>query len=222
MSTPRAFRIRNWSKFQHYKDRNPPWIKLHCEIFGSEDWVMLDDASKLLAIVCMVIAAKHDGEVPNNPDYIRRVAYLNAKPDLSPLLECGFLENVQAVASARKQEQAIVRPEKETEAEAQDRDRVPLAKANGRPAVLLPLAPAPLKPDPWRDVYGRGKEILGREAGGIITKLRKLLDDKPRKVLAKLEDAAEQREPLAWLCAFLAKVDDGGKLAGEYIGGVPP
>lgn len=81
----------------------------------------------------------------------------------------------------------------------------------------------PAKPDdPWKEIYDRGKAVLGREAGGIITLLRKLYDDKPRKVLAKIEDAAEQREPLKWICAFLHSVDDGGKLSGEYIGGVPP
>jgi hypothetical protein len=25
----RYLRVKNWSEFQHYKDRNPPWIKLH-------------------------------------------------------------------------------------------------------------------------------------------------------------------------------------------------
>ena len=31
--------IKNWHKFQHYKDRNPPWIKLHYEILTRPDWV---------------------------------------------------------------------------------------------------------------------------------------------------------------------------------------
>lgn len=57
--------------------------------------------------------------------------------------------------------------------------------------------------DPWREVYRRGRDILGNSAGGVITNLRKTFNDKPRKVLAKLEDAAEQREPLKWINAFL-------------------
>jgi hypothetical protein len=85
--------------------------------------------------------------------------------------------------------------------------------------------PKPAKPekiDPWVEVYARGKVVLGQHAGGTITTLRKLYDDKPRKVLAKIEDAAEQREPARWLYAFLHKVDHGGKLSGHYIGGIPP
>ena len=110
-----GYRIRNWTKFQHYKDRNPPWIKLHVEMLQSEDWVMLDDASKLLAVVCMIIAAKHDGAVPDNPDYIKRVAYLNHRPNLNPLVKCGFLEILQADASGSKQKIPHARPEKESE-----------------------------------------------------------------------------------------------------------
>ena len=80
---------------------------------------------------------------------------------------------------------------------------------------------SPRGDDPWVAIYARGKEVLGRHAGSTITCLRKLYDDKPRKVLAKIEDAAEQREPARWLYAFLHKVDDGGKLSGMYIGGIP-
>lgn len=115
----RMLRIRNWTKYQHYKDRNPPWIKLHVEILSSEDWVTLDDASKLLAMVCMVIGAKHDGCVPDNPDYIKRVAYLKKRPNLTPLIECGFLEIPQADDSESKQVQAEFRPEKETQVRKQ-------------------------------------------------------------------------------------------------------
>jgi hypothetical protein len=111
------YRIRNWAKFQHYKDRNPPWIKLHVEILQSADWVMLDDASKLLAVVCMVIAARENGVLPDNPDYIKRVAYLNKRPNLIPLIDCGFLEKVQANDSESKQPLADARPEKEEETE---------------------------------------------------------------------------------------------------------
>ena len=57
--------------------------------------------------------------------------------------------------------------------------------------------------DPWAEVYRRGKEILGQNAGGTITLLRHLFDQKPRKVLAKIEDAAEQRQPVPWINAFL-------------------
>lgn len=101
-------RVRNWETFQHYKERNPPWIKLHFALLASEDWVTLDDASRLLAVVCMMVASRNKGFVPNNPAYIKRVAYLDRLPDFAPLISCGFLANPLASASTV---QADARPE---------------------------------------------------------------------------------------------------------------
>lgn len=90
--------IRNWSRFQHYGDkRTPPWIKLHYETITTQDWVMWDDASKLLSVVCMMIASRHNGKVPLDPEYIKKVAHLSKKPDLKPLIESGFFEEAEVV-----------------------------------------------------------------------------------------------------------------------------
>lgn len=86
------YRIRNWRRFQHYKDRNPPWIKLHREILSSRDWVTLDNNGRALAIACMVLAAgTEDGSFDGDLDFVCRVAYFETV-DFQPLIACGFLE----------------------------------------------------------------------------------------------------------------------------------
>lgn len=121
---PSQLKVRNWEQFQHYKDRNPPWIKLHFALLASEDWVTLDDASKLLAVVCMLVASRNNGLVPNNPAYLKRVAYLDRLPKLKPLIDCGFLEIPQADASPMQASasaaQAVARPETETDTEKKE------------------------------------------------------------------------------------------------------
>ena len=127
------YRVRNWDRFQHYKRRNPPWIKLHVELLASRDWVTLSDASRVLAIACMLLASKNDGEIDWDPEYIKRVAYLNSCPDLNPLLECGFLEPLQSdagvpqadastVQARHKQMRTNAEPETETEVETDRED----------------------------------------------------------------------------------------------------
>lgn len=88
-------RIRNWERFQHYKDRSPPWIKLHRELLTSETWVSTDDASRVLAIALMLLAAATDNKIPANKQYIRRAAYLNSDPDWGPLVDAQFIEIVE-------------------------------------------------------------------------------------------------------------------------------
>ena len=94
----RGLRIRNWAEFQHYRDRNPPWIKLHFALLSSPDWLAMDDASRVLAVASMLLASRYNGFIPMTQEgavdnsYIKRVAYLNTEPDFKPLIDCGFLE----------------------------------------------------------------------------------------------------------------------------------
>lgn len=104
-AAPAFFAIKNWKKFQHYKHRNPPWVKLHVDILTSADWVTLADASRVLAVACMVIGARNEGRVPNDPAYIKRVAFIRGNVNFNPLLKCGFLshesdENSNALKNA--------------------------------------------------------------------------------------------------------------------------
>ena len=39
-----TYRIKGWVKFQHFKDRRPPWIKLYRDILEDPDWHDLDGA----------------------------------------------------------------------------------------------------------------------------------------------------------------------------------
>lgn len=91
-------RVTGWHDYQHYKDRAPPWIKLHNTLLTSEFWVMGDDASRTLAIVCMLLASRSkdgDGTFNADPKYVQRYGYLNQDPDFKPLIQYGFLEVVQ-------------------------------------------------------------------------------------------------------------------------------
>lgn len=96
------YRIVKWHDHQHYKDRCPPWIKLHHSLLTSEVWVMGDDATRALAVASMLLAARNndnDGTFNGDPEYIKRFAYLNSKPNFKPLLDNGFIEVVQDVST---------------------------------------------------------------------------------------------------------------------------
>jgi hypothetical protein len=110
------YAIRNWSEFQHYTKRNPPWVKLHFSLLSSADWVMLDDASRVLAVACMLLASRNEGCIDGSTQgvhYLKRVAYLNSSPNLKPLVACGFLIPLADASTT----QADARPETEAETE---------------------------------------------------------------------------------------------------------
>lgn len=61
----------------------------------SSDWVTLDDSARVLAVACMLVASRSEGQIDGSEvglAYLKRVAYLNKTPNIKPLIECGFLE----------------------------------------------------------------------------------------------------------------------------------
>lgn len=57
-------RVKDWQKFQHYKRRNPPWIKLHKALLDDPEFHALPPlASKVLAM-CWLVASENDGNLP--------------------------------------------------------------------------------------------------------------------------------------------------------------
>ena len=103
----KRIRFVNWNEYQHYKDRNPPWIKLHFAILSSKAWVSLNSEGRELAIVCMLLASRNDGVVACDEAYVRRVAYLSKKPDFDALVRSELCVYETTLADASKQEQLL-------------------------------------------------------------------------------------------------------------------
>jgi hypothetical protein len=194
-----TYRVKNWGKYQHYKKRCPPWIKLHYETLTSSDWVMLDDSSRVLAIACMLVASRHDGHVPADPGYIKRVAYLNQDPDFKPLISCGFLEPCKqmladdSAAQAKCPSETESETEGETEGEARARDR---SKEEEKGSVVLDEMSQEFDADLFRDmklnpipsfpgcpVTTEPREeyapLKSKEANAVLAKIREYWPDYP-------------------------------------------
>lgn len=116
--------VKNWDKFQHYRDRSPPWIKLHKSLLDDQHWHALPDASKALAVSIWLIASESkDGSFDGASTTLAfRLRTDSKKIDaaIKPLIEQGFLvcdSNVLAECGqlAVSEER---RGERETETEA--------------------------------------------------------------------------------------------------------
>lgn len=57
--------IKNWSKFQHFKDRKPPWIKLYRELMDDIEWFLLSPESAKLLIMLWLLASENNGYLPD-------------------------------------------------------------------------------------------------------------------------------------------------------------
>ena len=57
-------RIKNWNKFQHFKDRKPPWVKLYRDLLDDIDWHELDAQASKVLVMLWLIASEEDGNIP--------------------------------------------------------------------------------------------------------------------------------------------------------------
>lgn len=51
--------IRNWEKYQHYKDRNPPWIKCYTHLLDDDDFLDLSMSERALWIMLLLRASRN-------------------------------------------------------------------------------------------------------------------------------------------------------------------
>ena len=82
----------NWAKFQHYKDRNPPWIKLYHQLLRDYGYARLQDASKLHLFCLYLVSATTDNRIPADEAWLTMQCHTTAVVSLKPLLDAGFLQ----------------------------------------------------------------------------------------------------------------------------------
>lgn len=96
-----VFRVKNWTDFQHYKKRSPPWIRLYRKLLDDRVFMDLPDASRALAPCMWLLASESDdGSVPADLEDLawrlrKSVGWLTKA--LKPLVDGGFLEDASNV-----------------------------------------------------------------------------------------------------------------------------
>ena len=122
---------RNWDRFQHYKNRNPPWIKLHRELLNDRQFMRLPVASKALAPLLWLLASEsEDGTFDGSTEELVFRLHLTDKEvdqGLKPLISNGFFiaedqviaddKHVASKTLAERKQVAIPETETETEVE---------------------------------------------------------------------------------------------------------
>lgn len=113
-------RVKGWADFQHYKDRSPPWIKLHKSLLDNYEYQCLPIASRALAPMIWLLASESntgefDGDVKKLAFRLRTTEKEIAE-GLKPLIQAGFVECASGVLADCKRD-AIPETETETEKE---------------------------------------------------------------------------------------------------------
>lgn len=96
--TDRWFKIVGIERMQHYRDRNPPWVKLHTELLDSYAFGSLPDATKAHAMGLILLAARNGNKLPWDSCWIGQRLQATAPVDLNALLAAGWIELIDDTA----------------------------------------------------------------------------------------------------------------------------
>ena len=108
-------RIKNWTKFQHFKDRRPPWVKLYRDILDDLEWHELDPLAAKVLVMLWLIASENDGHIPDNKTlaFRLRLTELKTKEIIIKLSHWLEHDDINAIS----EQYQCDRPERETETE---------------------------------------------------------------------------------------------------------
>jgi len=129
-----TIKVKDWNKFQHFKDRKPPWIKLYRDILDDLEWHELDPVAAKALVAIWLIASENDGELPEMKKLAFRLR-VSEKQAISIVsqLDHWLIQDDINVISDRYQDDSLeietetYRKEKEKEKETEKRERTPRA-----------------------------------------------------------------------------------------------
>ena len=186
---PGEIEIKDWKRFQHYKRRSPPWIRLYRDLVDNTEWRGLSDSAARLLVELWVLASELQpgGRVPHDLTLIAwKTGRRGDDPALAPALDelaaAGFvrLPAGRASANASKATRQSQSQNNPTESET--------------PSGASPPVSVVTKPDPADWMHALWQETLGSTRPLDLTTARR---QKYRAMYA--EQLADSPDPVtAW------------------------
>jgi hypothetical protein len=131
-----TIRIKNWKRFQHFKDRRPPWIKLHRDVLDDMEWHELDPPAAKHLVMIWLIASEDEtkeGRLPCVKElaFRLRVSEKQAESTVSKLSHWLIQDDITTI-SERYQDGPPEESREETETETEKRQIIVTRPGNGR------------------------------------------------------------------------------------------
>ncbi len=151
-------KVPNWSTYQGYKKRGPPWVKLHVALLRKREWLKLPLSGKALLPALWIIASESgvDGSLPNDPDVLSHLSGLTEAQvveGLDSLISFGFIERDKTVAHHATKLSGETERETET-------------KGEGEARVLAYREPPMPDPTPIPAWESNAKAVWSKHLGG--------------------------------------------------------
>lgn len=163
MTIEPTYSVKNWEEFQHYKDRDPPWVKLHRNILTGRTWLKGTDLSRVVQVASIAIAARYSNKIPLDFEVLQpamglRCTQQQFEAAIEYLQAADFIEIQRAPVTTDVMEQGASSTLAKCSSETQSQSDIPTTSG----------ADAPLKDQ----IFGPCLEWLAKRTGKPANKLR--------------------------------------------------
>lgn len=83
--------VKGFATFQHYRDRNPPWIKLYGTLLSDAAFLQMPEAAQAQLVKLWILASQLGHPLPNNPKLLAGKIGTVGRFHLPNLIDAGFL-----------------------------------------------------------------------------------------------------------------------------------
>lgn len=123
VASPEYLMVAELERHQHYKDRCPPWVKVHWSMLDDPRFIELNEVNRQRYLMCILIASRVENRIKNDPVYLSKMMRLSEPVDLTPLIDSGLLlawrkrsaSKVQAKCYSEKRQRQSQRRNREEE-----------------------------------------------------------------------------------------------------------
>jgi len=110
-------KIKNWNKFQHFKDRKPPWVKLYRDLLDDIEWHELDPKAAKVLTMLWLIASEDDGNIPSTKQLAFRLRMPEKETEVCISKLSHWLEQDDYSTISERYQDDALETERETEKE---------------------------------------------------------------------------------------------------------
>jgi hypothetical protein len=189
---------KDWTRFQHYKNRAPAWIKFHRSLLDNYDYARLPLACRALAPMLWLLASEYDeGRITASTEEIAfrlRTTEAELVEALSPLIERGFFTSDDTLADRKPDASAVLAEclPRVREEEEREKDAAP----PGAQVISIPQTPE-------KAFFDQAVQVVGNNGRSLAAQLLKAKGGNVALAHSALLLASTKSNPREYLGAII-------------------
>lgn len=107
---PTYLRVTKWDRYQHYKNRRPPWIKFYTDLLHPFNKINdLPVPTRYLFDRLLLLAAEYDNAIPNDSELIANLLRMETEDVTNGIQQLVKGRWIQATSSKRRASKTLAR-----------------------------------------------------------------------------------------------------------------